>query len=166
MVKAQNHLKTDFHYLEENRTLENESEKTEVKKEQPESNHYSKSTSQSSLSTKTEGTQQEQPIIEPDMTATEKRVFNRRSQFRMEEIPKLLGNEKDKIEEWIYLVETEVEGQGIDKNRLVTTVNQFLKGNALQLVRNLRKKIENLVNNINAVVVASHSGDETLKASL
>ncbi|RNA13721.1 hypothetical protein BpHYR1_023289 [Brachionus plicatilis] len=62
----------------------------------------------------------------------------------MDDIPKLYGNDKDKIEEWIYLVETEAEDQGIDKNRLVTAVNKFLREDALQLVRNLKKKKENL----------------------
>ncbi|RNA37112.1 transposon Ty3-G Gag-Pol poly [Brachionus plicatilis] len=152
MVKAQNHLETDFHYLEENGTLVNGSEVEQAdwlekitatkapkkllislltqravlvakKKEQPDANHHNKSTPLSSLSTTMEGTHQQEQIIEPDMSPMEKR---------------------DKIEEWIYLVETVAEDQGIDKNRLVTAVNKFLRGNALQLVRNLKKKKENL----------------------
>ncbi|RNA21667.1 hypothetical protein BpHYR1_023236 [Brachionus plicatilis] len=97
------------------------------KKEQPDASHHSKSTSQSSLSTTMESTHQQQQIIEPDMSPMENRVFNRRPQFKMDDIPKLYGNDKDKIEEWIYLVETEAEDQGIDKNRLVTAV----KGNQI-----------------------------------
>ncbi|RMZ97447.1 hypothetical protein BpHYR1_025224 [Brachionus plicatilis] len=121
MVKAQNHLETDFHYLEENGTLVNGSE------EQPDASHQKKSTPQSSLSTTTESTYQQEQIIEPDMSPMENRVFNRRPQFKMDDIPKLYGNDNDKIEEWIYLVETEAEDQGIDKNRLVTAVNKFLR---------------------------------------
>ncbi|RMZ98606.1 hypothetical protein BpHYR1_001835 [Brachionus plicatilis] len=146
MVKAQNHLETDFHYLEENGTLVNGSEVEQAdwlekitatraakkllislltqravlvakKKEQPDASHHNKSTPQSSLSTTTESIHQQQQIIEPDMSPMENRVFNRRPQFKMDDIPKLYGNDKDKIEEWIYLVETEAEDQGIDKNR-------------------------------------------------
>ncbi|RNA08518.1 transposon Ty3-G Gag-Pol poly [Brachionus plicatilis] len=151
MVKAQIQLETDFHYLEENGTLVNGSESSDQravlvakKKEQPDASHHNKSTPQSSLSNTTESTHQQEQIIEPDRSPIENRVFNRRPQFKMDDIPKLYGNDKDKIEEWIYLVETEAEDQRIDKNRLVTAVNKFLRGNALQLVRNLKKKKENL----------------------
>lgn len=130
MVKAQNQLETDFHYLEENGTLVNGSEVEQAdwlekitatkapkkllislltqravlvakKKEQPDSSHHNKSTPQSSLSTTTERTHQQEQIIEPDMSPMENRVFNRRPQFKMDDIPKLYGNDKDKIEEWI-----------------------------------------------------------------
>ena len=91
-----------------------------------------------------EGIQQQKTVIELDIPITENRNSNRRPQFKMNQIPKLYGNDKEEIEEWIYLVEIEAEDQGIDKNRLVTAVNKFLRGNALQLVRNLKKKKEDL----------------------
>ncbi|RNA13724.1 hypothetical protein BpHYR1_023292 [Brachionus plicatilis] len=100
MVKAQNHLETDFHYLEENGTLVNGSEVEQAgsqdllislltqravlvakKKEQPDASHHNKSTPQSSLSNTTESTHQQQQIIEPDISPMENRVFNRRPQF-------------------------------------------------------------------------------------
>ncbi|RNA17176.1 hypothetical protein BpHYR1_031183 [Brachionus plicatilis] len=199
MVKAQNHLETDFHYLEENGTLVNGSEVEQAdwlekitatkapkkllislltqkavlvakKKEQPDASHHNKSTPQSSLSTTMESTHQQQQIIEPDMSPMENRLFNRRPQFKMDDIPKLYGNDKDKIEEWIYLVETEAEDQGIDKNRLVTAVNKFLRGNALQLVRNLKKKKENLTwVELKSHLLASYKPDDvqrTLRSEL
>ncbi|RNA19644.1 hypothetical protein BpHYR1_050083 [Brachionus plicatilis] len=109
MVKAQNHLETDFHYLEENGTLVNGSEVEQAdclltqravlvakEKEQPDASHHKKSPPQSSLSTTTESTHQQQQVIEPDMSPMENRVFNRSPQFKIDDILKLYGNDKDK----------------------------------------------------------------------
>ncbi|RNA00354.1 hypothetical protein BpHYR1_046709 [Brachionus plicatilis] len=111
MVKAQNHLETDFHYLEENGTLVNGSESSD-----PKSGTCSKEkgTARCKPSQKNQHPNQtyqlqRKQVIEPDMSPMENRVFNRRQQFKMDDILKLYDNDKDKIEEWIYLVETESE---------------------------------------------------------
>ncbi|RNA31457.1 hypothetical protein BpHYR1_010626 [Brachionus plicatilis] len=39
----------------------------------------------------------------------ETRIIN----FKVDDIPKLYGNDRDKVDEWIYLVETEARTQGI-----------------------------------------------------
>ena len=57
--------------------------------------------------------------------------------FRVDDIPKLYGNERDKVDEWIYLVETEARYQGINKDNLLDGVTKLLRGNALQMLRNL-----------------------------
>lgn len=62
--------------------------------------------------------------------------------FKVDDIPKLYGNERDKVDEWIYLVETEARYQGINQDNLLDGITKLLRGNALQMLRNLQKNGE------------------------
>ncbi|RMZ95048.1 hypothetical protein BpHYR1_019822, partial [Brachionus plicatilis] len=70
----------------------------------------------------------------------ETRIIN----FKVDDIPKLYGNDRDKVDEWIYLVETEARTQGIIKSRLIDCVTNLLRGNALQMLRNMQKRDESV----------------------
>ncbi|CAF0892343.1 unnamed protein product [Brachionus calyciflorus] len=62
--------------------------------------------------------------------------------LKVDDIPKLYGNERDKVDEWIYLVEAEARFQGISHDNLLDGVTKLLRGMALQRLRNLRKNGE------------------------
>ncbi|RNA09691.1 hypothetical protein BpHYR1_012109, partial [Brachionus plicatilis] len=47
-------------------------------------------------------------------------------------------------DEWIYLVETEARTQGIIRSRLIDCVAKLLRGNALQMLRNMQKRDESV----------------------
>ncbi|CAF0929231.1 unnamed protein product [Brachionus calyciflorus] len=50
--------------------------------------------------------------------------------------------ERDKVDEWIYLVEVEARYQGISHDNLFDGVTKLLRGMALQMLRNLQKNGE------------------------
>ncbi|RNA32671.1 hypothetical protein BpHYR1_022133, partial [Brachionus plicatilis] len=70
----------------------------------------------------------------------ETRIIN----FKVDDIPKLYGNDRDKVDEWIYLVETEARTQGIIRSRLIDCVTKLPRGNALQMLRNMQKRDESI----------------------
>ncbi|CAF1103053.1 unnamed protein product [Brachionus calyciflorus] len=66
------------------------------------------------------------------------------AKLKVDDIPKLFGNERDKVDEWIYLVEAEARYQGISHDNLLDGVTKLLRGMALQTLRNLRKNGESI----------------------
>ncbi|CAF1023579.1 unnamed protein product [Brachionus calyciflorus] len=66
------------------------------------------------------------------------------TRLKVDDIPKLYGNERDKVDEWIYLVEAEARFQGISHDNLLDGVTKLLRGMALQTLRNLRKNGESI----------------------
>ena len=60
--------------------------------------------------------------------------------FKVNDIPKLYGNDRDKVDKSIYLVKTEAKNQGIIKSRLIDSVTKLLRGSALQMFRNMRMR--------------------------
>ncbi|RNA38463.1 hypothetical protein BpHYR1_047571 [Brachionus plicatilis] len=70
----------------------------------------------------------------------ETRIIN----FKVNNIPKLYGNDREKVDEWIYLVETEARTQGIIRSKLIDCVTKLLRGNALQMLRNMQKRDESV----------------------
>ncbi|RNA21916.1 hypothetical protein BpHYR1_012206 [Brachionus plicatilis] len=69
---------------------------------------------------------------------SETRIIN----FKVDDIPKLYGKDRDIVDEWIYLVQTEARTQGIIRSRLIDCVTKLLRGNALQMLRNMQKRDE------------------------
>ncbi|CAF0846879.1 unnamed protein product [Brachionus calyciflorus] len=63
---------------------------------------------------------------------------------QIDDIPKLYGNERDKVDEWIYLVEAEARYQGVSHDNLLNGVTKLLRGMALQMLRNLQKNGESI----------------------
>ncbi|RNA15567.1 pol [Brachionus plicatilis] len=70
----------------------------------------------------------------------ETRIIN----FKVDDIPKLYVNDRDRVDEWIYLVETEARTQGIIRSRLKDCVTKLLRGNVLQMLRNMQKRDESV----------------------
>ncbi|CAF0906925.1 unnamed protein product [Brachionus calyciflorus] len=66
------------------------------------------------------------------------------TRLKVDDIPKLYGNERDKVDEWIYLVEAEARFQGISHDNLLDGVTKVFRGMALQTLRNLRKNGESI----------------------
>ncbi|CAF0865669.1 unnamed protein product [Brachionus calyciflorus] len=64
--------------------------------------------------------------------------------LKVDDIPKLYGNERDKVDEWIYLLEVEVRSKGISHDNLLDGVTKLLRGMALQMLRNLQKNGESI----------------------
>ncbi|CAF1071040.1 unnamed protein product [Brachionus calyciflorus] len=68
----------------------------------------------------------------------------RNALLKVDDIPKLYGNERDKVDESIYLVEAEARYQGVSHNTLLDGVTKLLRGMALQMLRNLQKNGESI----------------------
>ncbi|CAF0897505.1 unnamed protein product [Brachionus calyciflorus] len=67
------------------------------------------------------------------------------SSRQVDDIPKLYVNERDRVDEWIYMVEAEDRYQGISHDNFLDGVTKLLRGMALQTLRNLRKNGESIL---------------------